>query len=88
MLSGDTSVVQASVLDGLSIDPFSFHEDSLAASEVDVGRRQIGDALVVLQMVVVGDELADLGVPSEYYVRQYSWWSPPSIGRVRTWTSR
>jgi hypothetical protein len=52
MLGGDLAVVQASVLDGVSFDPFSFQEDGLATSEVDVGRRQIGDALVVSQMVV------------------------------------
>src|SRR6202044_563355 len=62
MLCGDTAVVQASVLDGLSFDPFSFQEDGLAASEVDIGWRQIGDALVVSQMVVVGDEVTDLGL--------------------------
>ena len=62
MLCGDIAVVQASVLDGLSFDPFSFEQDGLAASEVDVGRRQISDALVVSQMVVVGDELADLSL--------------------------
>src|SRR5258707_965184 len=62
MLCSDCTVVQASVLDGLSFDPFSFQEDGLAASEVDVGRRQVGDALVVSQMVVVGDEVTDLGL--------------------------
>jgi hypothetical protein len=62
MLGGDLAVVQASVLDGVSFDPFSFQEDGLATSEVDVGRGQIGDALVVPQMVVVGDEVADLGL--------------------------
>ena len=60
MLSGATSVVQASVLDGIPFYPFSFQQDGLAAPEVDVGRRQVGDALVVSQMVVVGDEVADL----------------------------
>ena len=60
MLCGDTTVVQSSVLDGLPFDPFSFQEDRLAMSEADVGRGQVGDALVVSQMVVVGDELADL----------------------------
>src|SRR5215470_17279747 len=30
--------------------------------EVDVGRCEVGDALVVSQMVVVGDEVADLGL--------------------------
>jgi DDE domain len=37
MLGGDLAVVQASVLDGVSFDPFSFQEDGLATSEVDVG---------------------------------------------------
>ena len=64
MLCGDAAVVQASVLDGLSFDPFSFQKDGLAAPEVDVSRRQIGDALVVSQMVVVGDEFTDLGLES------------------------
>jgi len=62
MLCSDAAVVQASVLDGLAFDPFSFQEDGLAASEVDIGRRQIGDTLVVSQMVVVGDEVTDLGL--------------------------
>src|SRR5262247_100866 len=62
MLCGDVAVVQASAMDGLSFDPFSFQEDGLAAPEVDVGRCQVGDALVVSQMVVVGDEVADLGL--------------------------
>ena len=55
-------MVQASALDGLSFDPFSLQEDGLAAPEVDVGRRQVCNALVVSQMVVVGDEVADLGL--------------------------
>jgi len=62
MLCGDTTVVQSSALDGLSFDPFSFQQDGLAPSEVDVSRRQVGDALVVSQMVVVGDELADMSL--------------------------
>ena len=62
MLGGDLAVVQASVLDGVSFDPFSFQEDGLATSEVDVGWCQIGDALVVSQIVVVGDEVADVGL--------------------------
>ena len=48
--------MQASVLDGFAFDPFSFQQDGLTASEVDVGRRQIVDALVVAQVIVVGDE--------------------------------
>ena len=53
---------QASVLDGLSFDPFSFQQDGLAAPEVDVGRCEVGDGLVVSQVVVVGDEGGDLGL--------------------------
>ena len=52
---------QAAVLDCLSFDPFSLHEDCLAAPEVDVGRRQVADALVVAKVIVVGDEGFDLG---------------------------
>ena len=52
---------QASVCDGLSFDPFSFQQDGVATAEVDVGRRQIAEALVVAQVIVVGDEGADLG---------------------------
>src|SRR4029434_3844936 len=61
MLCGLAAVKQASVLDGLSFDPFSFKQDGLAASEVDVGRGEVGDTLVVSQMIVVSDELADPG---------------------------
>ena len=54
---------QASVLDGLSFDPFSeFQQDGLAAPEVDVGRGEVGDGLVISQVVVVGDEGGDLGL--------------------------
>jgi hypothetical protein len=56
ILSYVSFVVQASVLDGFAFDPFSFQQDGLTAPEVDVGRRQIVDALVVAQMIVVGDE--------------------------------
>jgi hypothetical protein len=53
---------QASVLDGLSFDPFPFDEDGLATSEVDVGRREVAQALVVAQVIVVGDKGCDLGL--------------------------
>jgi len=61
MLSGDIAVVQASVLDGLSLDPLSFEQDGLATSAVDVGRRQIGDFLeqdAVLERLVPPLDLA------------------------------
>ena len=41
MLCGDTSVVQASVFDGLSFDPFFFQENGLAMPEVDIGRWEV-----------------------------------------------
>ena len=61
MLGGLAAVHQASVLDGLSFDPFSFQQDVLSAPEVDVGRGEVGDGLVLSQVVVVGDEGGDLG---------------------------
>jgi hypothetical protein len=39
------TVQQAAIGDGLSFDPFSFDQNGLAAAEVDVGRRQVADAL-------------------------------------------
>ena len=60
-LSGFGLVVQAAVSDGVSFDPFAFEQDGLAASEVDVGRGEIVEALVVSAMVVVLDEGRDLG---------------------------
>ena len=45
-------VKQASVLDGFAFDPFSFQQDGLTAPEVDIGRRQIVDALVVARVIV------------------------------------
>ena len=62
MLSGDCTVVQASGFDGLSFNPFSFQEDGLAAPEVDVGRCQIADGLVVTLVVVMIDEGIDLSL--------------------------
>ena len=47
MLCGLLTMLQASAGDCLSFDPFPFDEDGLAASEVDVGRGQIAQALVV-----------------------------------------
>jgi hypothetical protein len=52
------AVKQPTVLDGFAFDPFSFQQDGLTASEVDVGRGEIMDALVIA--VVVRDEFIDL----------------------------
>src|SRR6266850_2939496 len=62
MLCGLATVYQASVLDGLPFNPFSFQQDGLATPEVDVSRGEIGDGLVVSQVIVAGDEGSDLGV--------------------------
>ena len=55
---------QASVLDGLSFDPFPFQQDGLAAPEVDIGGREVIQTLVVAPVVVVLDEGAELGLES------------------------
>ena len=55
-------MLQASVLDCVAFDPFSFQQDCLTAPEVDVGRRQIAQALVIAPMVVVIDEPVDAGL--------------------------
>jgi len=52
---------QPTSLDGFAFDPFSFQQDGLTTSEVDVGRGKIVDALVIAPVVVVRDECIDLG---------------------------
>ena len=54
-------MLQASVGNGLSFDPFSLSQDGGTAPEVDVGRGEIVDALVVAVVIVVVDEGRDLG---------------------------
>jgi hypothetical protein len=54
MLCGLPLMLQAAFGDGLAFDPFSLQQDCLAASEVDVGRGKIVDALVVAAVVIVG----------------------------------
>ena len=49
-------MLQASILDSVSFDPFSFQPP-----EVAVGRRQIAQALMVAPMIVVVDEPGDAG---------------------------
>ena len=60
MLCGVFVVKQATVLHGFAFDPFSFQQDGLASPEVDVGRGEIIDALVIAPVVVVRDERIDL----------------------------
>jgi hypothetical protein len=54
-------MLQAAVLDGVAFDPFSFQQDGLPAPEVDIGRREVFQALVIALVVVVIDEPADAG---------------------------
>ena len=49
-------VLQATVCDCLALDPFAFEEDGLSASEVDVSRGKIVEALVIAGMVVMRHE--------------------------------
>ena len=56
MLSGDIAVLQAPVVDGLSLDPFALFDDGIGPAEVGVGRGDVVEALVVAPMVVVLDE--------------------------------
>jgi hypothetical protein len=60
MISGSRQLVlQSAVCDGLSFNPFLFCQDGELAPEVDVGRGEIVEALVVSAMVVVSDEGVD-----------------------------
>ena len=61
---------QASVLDCLSFNPFSFEQDGVASAEVNIGRCQVADGLVVAPVVVVINEGADLGLEIARQVKQ------------------
>ena len=54
--------MQAPGLDSLSFDPFSLFQDGLSPSEVDIGRGQIIDALVIAVGVVVIHEGFNAGL--------------------------
>jgi hypothetical protein len=60
MLCGLAAMLQASGCDGVAFDHFSFQRDGLTAPEVNVGQSEVAYALVVAEMVVSGDEVADL----------------------------
>ena len=53
-------MLQSSEFDGLSFDPFALEQDCLTASEVDIGRCQVPQALMVAMVIVVVDEAIDL----------------------------
>jgi hypothetical protein len=56
MLSSLLFVQQAAIGNCLSFDPFLFDENGLASSEVDIRGRQAADALMIPQVIVIGDE--------------------------------
>ena len=51
-------MLQATVYDCLSFDPFAFEEERLSAPEVDVSRGKIVEALVIAGRVVMRHEAA------------------------------
>ena len=53
-------MLQAAVCDGGQLDALSFCEDRLGSAEVDVGRREVVDALMIADVIVVLDEGVDL----------------------------
>ena len=54
-------MLQAPVFEGLSFDAPIVFQDLSARAEVDIPRGQILQALVILAMIIVLDEVADLG---------------------------
>jgi len=60
MLGGGFAMLQAPFVECLSFDPFSFQQDGLASSEVDIGGREVAKALVIALVIVVRDEGIDL----------------------------
>jgi hypothetical protein len=60
MLCRLAHVRQASFFHGVLLDASPSLDDGLISAEVDVGRREITEALVVPVVVVVGDEGLDL----------------------------
>jgi hypothetical protein len=56
MLCGLPPVQQAAISNCLSFDRFPFYQDGLAPPKIDIGGRQIADALVISQMIIIGNE--------------------------------
>jgi hypothetical protein len=53
-------MLQATVCNGSKLDAFAFCEDRLRSAEVDVSRRDVVDALMIADVIVVLDEGGDL----------------------------
>ena len=52
-------MVAAALFDGTSFDLLSHVQNVLTAAKVDVGRREVVEALMVAAMIVVVDEVCD-----------------------------
>ena len=61
ILGGDFAVLQAPVFKGLSFDAPTFLKDLPASSESDIRRGQVLQTLVISMVIIVLDEVADLG---------------------------
>jgi hypothetical protein len=60
LLNGiDKTNVQAAVCDGCTLNAFTLGKDCLGSAEVDVGRREVVQALVIALVIVVFDEPAE-----------------------------
>ena len=55
-------MLQAAVCDGGKLDAFAFCEDGLRSAKVDVRRRNVFDALVIADVIVVFYEGTDLSI--------------------------
>ena len=63
-LYGVQRMLRAAIGNCLAFDPFALEEDALGPPKIDVSRREIVQALVIADMVVVLDEVRDLAFES------------------------
>ena len=49
-------MLQAAVCDGVAFDAVSLCEHRLSPAEVDIGRREVVDALMIAEVIIVFDE--------------------------------
>jgi len=61
ILGSGVAVLQAPVLDGLSFDHIPLQQDGLAAPKVDIGGREVAQALMLAQVIIVFDKSTDPG---------------------------
>ena len=61
ILGSGVAALQAPVLDGLSFDHIPLQQDGLAAPKVDIGGREVAQALMLAQVIIVFDKSTDPG---------------------------